>query len=283
MKRILFTGGTGFLGRNLVPILKERYVVDAPKRKELNLLDEEAVLKYLEKGGYDIVVHSAISNYLYNDQDKENMLCEDTIRIFMNLYKCNNLYKKMIYFGSGAEFDKTKDIVLVSEDDFGRSVPKDAYGLSKYVLNELCRKSDNIYNLRIFGCYGNTDADFKFISHVINCCLLKEPITIKQNCYFDYLQVTDLAKMIEKIIENEPKYKDYNACTGKRFSLYDIANMVRRELNYFGEIVIETPGLNKEYTGNNARIINEFSDLELISLNDGIKMQIAYEKERLGL
>lgn len=43
MKKILFTGGTGFVGKNIIPILKEKYIVVSPSRKELDLKDTEAV------------------------------------------------------------------------------------------------------------------------------------------------------------------------------------------------------------------------------------------------
>ena len=38
-KRVLFTGGTGFIGRNLLPLLRERYKVEAHTRQELDLKD----------------------------------------------------------------------------------------------------------------------------------------------------------------------------------------------------------------------------------------------------
>lgn len=57
----------------------------------------------------------------------------------------------MIYFGSGAEFDKTSAIIDIKEEAFGRSIPKDQYGLGKYIMNLNTRTSNNIYNLRLFG------------------------------------------------------------------------------------------------------------------------------------
>ena len=44
-KRILFTGGTGFIGRNLLPDLRGKYQVEAPRRQELDLKDSEAVIE----------------------------------------------------------------------------------------------------------------------------------------------------------------------------------------------------------------------------------------------
>lgn len=281
MKKILFTGGTGFLGRNLIPLLECKYEVTSPTRTELNLLDEESVAKYLEMRKFDIVIHAAIPNPVYNKNDSYNSLCEDSLRAFLNLYKNNSNYEKMIYFGSGAEFDKTNEISLIEENEFGKHIPKDGYGISKYIMNELCRNSENIYNLRIFGCYGKTDADFKFLTHIIRCCLQNKEITMNQDCLFDYIIVNDLAAVIDEIINSIPKYHDYNVCSGNRYKLSEIALLIMKELNINSDLKILKPGLNREYTGSNKRLLNEFPNISFTSLIDGIKMQIRYEKESM--
>ena len=68
-KRILFTGGTGFIGRNLLPDLRGKYQVEAPSRQELDLKDSEAVKQYVEHGKFDVIIHAAIPNLLSNQED----------------------------------------------------------------------------------------------------------------------------------------------------------------------------------------------------------------------
>ena len=63
----------------------------------------------------------------------------------------------MIYFGSGAEFSRKNWIPKMEENYYDKFVPTDQYGFSKYVMNKITEKSDNIYNLRIFGLFGKYD------------------------------------------------------------------------------------------------------------------------------
>ena len=186
----------------------------------------------------------------------------------------------MYTLGSGAEYDKSLDISLITENEVGRSVPKDSYGLAKYTINKIIEKNDKQCNLRIFACYGPTDHESKFITHAIHCCMNDEDITIRQNCYFDYMHVSDLAKILDYFIYNKPRYSAYNVCTATRVTLYDIANIVRRQMGKDTDIVILNEGWNREYTGSNNRLIKEIGGYDFMSLEDGIGIQIESELNR---
>lgn len=278
MKKLLFTGKTGFLGRNLVPVLSQEYDVFAPSRTELDLADVTALKHYIMKHNFDVIIHAAIPNISFG-KDKEETLLKDSLSTFMQLYQLHNYYGKMIYFGSGAEYDKAVPIVKAMETDFGKSIPANNYGLAKYIMNSLCRKSENIYNLRIFGCYGPTDAPFKFITYVIRSCLNKTPIILNQNCIFDFMWVLDLIPVLRYFISNTPKYHDYNICTGVQTELIKLCTCIQNEMGVSLPTEIVKQGFNNEYTGNNNRIQNEISTLKFTSLDIGIKKQIKYEKE----
>lgn len=281
MKKILFTGGSGFVGKNILPILNKSYEVIAPSRKELNLTDTEAVKKYVEKGQFDVIVHSANPNPVKNPKcDKESAMFEESLRIFMNFYKVSQLCEKLIYIGSGAEYDKSLDSVDVREKEVARSFPKDVYGCAKYIMNELALHSKNIYNLRLFACYGPYDHESKFITHCIRCCLDKRPITIRQNCYFDYIHVYDLASVIKFAIESDLVYHDYNVATGVKYSLEDIALKVKKMMKSDQPIVFLEDGWNKEYTANVDRLNLESGLADsFITIDEGIQMQIEFERK----
>ncbi len=59
--KILITGSTGMVGVNLCQHLKEEdeHALLTPSHKELDLLDQQAVNKYIKKSKPDLIIHLA--------------------------------------------------------------------------------------------------------------------------------------------------------------------------------------------------------------------------------
>lgn len=284
MKKILLTGGNGFIGSNLQPALRQWYQVVAPSRAQLDSKDTDAVYRFVEQGNYDFIIHAANPNPAKNSLDKGPCMLDDSLRSFMNIYKVRDMVQKVFYFGSGAEFDKTQEICMAREQDAQDNMPKDAYGFAKYVMNACAQTSGNIYNLRLFGCYGPGDQESKFITHAVRSCIRQIPITIRQDCLFDYLQVRDVAQVIRHMAEHELKYHDYNVCSGRPVKLSEIAKEVKLQMG-MPELPIQIlkEGFNHEYTGSALRLKEQMGQgWEPLSLEEGIRIQIRYETEVMG-
>ena len=284
MKKILVTGASGFIGSNILPILSKNvsFKIFSPSRNMLDLKNANDVKSYLKKEKFDVVLHLANPNPLRNCEDSAISMGEGSLRIFMNFLSCSDLYEKMIYTGSGAEFDKSLDMNLVSEDECQRSIPKDSYGFAKYVMNDLALKSDNVYNFRIFGCYGPGDAASKFITHCIRSILLNKNITIRKDCKFDYLHVFDFSNFINWGIRSNLNYHDYNVCSGIPVLLSEIAEIVKRLMNSKVQIKLLSDELNRNYTASNKRILEESGISLEYSLEKGINKQIEWEIEHFN-
>lgn len=281
MMKILFTGGSGLVGRNIIPILSQKYDIYAPTRKELNLLNTNEVEQYIKYHDFDIIIHSANPNPTKNILDINDRMFEESLKSFMNIYRMKKHCKRLYFIGSGAEMDKALPMNKIKETEFDRSIPNDVYGFSKYIMTHLALNSDNVYNLRLFACYGPSDHHSKFISHCIRCILRDEDITIRQNCYFDYIHTNDLANIILYFIENEPQHHDYNIASGKRYSLIEIAQKVLNVMENEHKIIVQSNGLNNEYTPDISRLKNEIGAYQFMSLEEGIKTLIPYEEDKL--
>jgi len=278
MKSLLFTGASGFVGRNVFPILQEKgYNIIAPGRSKLDLLDTDAVRQFIKSGQFDVVLHLANPTG-HNPQDVPEELFERSVRVFMALASCADFYGKMIYIGSGAEYGKHRPLVQVCEDSFGEELPKDPYGLSRYVMSELAKGYSNILNLRLFGCYGPGDMKHKLIPSVIEQILNGNNVVLRQDCFFDFLYVTDIADVLIYFIEHNNIYKSYNICSGKRIKITTIAEEVCHQMNVDATINCQKDGFNNEYTGSNARLMAEIPDWKPQLMQDSVTKILKLEE-----
>ena len=177
----------------------------APSHDELNLLDSQKVFEYLKNNPVDLVIHAANRGGSRLNKDTAEVTSEN-LRIFFNLVRAKDFFNRMITLGSGAEYDKSRDIVKIKEDNFDEEVPKDAYGFYKYICAKYAQKADFITHLRLFGVYGKyEDYRVRFISNNLCKALLGLPLTMKQNVFFDYIYVNDFVKILEHFINQNQR------------------------------------------------------------------------------
>lgn len=283
--KILLTGGSGFVGRNVKEYLVKRgYDVYAPSSRELDCMDEDRVRQCLQKGHYDLILHFAVYSDNSGQTKDSARVLEANLRIFHNFYRHADLFGRMIYTGSGAEYDKRTPILSVAEEDLdGHVIPIDQYGLAKYTATQMIEHSSNIYNLRLFGIFGKYEYwKTKYISNL--CCksLKGLPLSLRKNCYFDYLWIDDFCTLVEMFMHLEtPKYHVYNATSGIRVSLYDLAKTVNDVADVNREIIVCSEGLANEYTAKNDRIRRELPEWTLTDMRDAVRELYEWYKEHI--
>jgi GDP-L-fucose synthase len=275
VKNILIVGASGFIGKNLYEYLnknKDKYNIFIPSSRELNAIDEDQVNSILEKVYFDVIINSAVHNCGAKKYKDSTKMLEYNMRMFYNFEKNHDLYGKMIYLGSGAEFDKRNNICSVKEEEFDKNIPVDDYGFAKYIVAKSIESSENIYNLRLFGIYGKYEYwQSKFISNICCKAIKNIPISIRQNVYFDYLFIEDFCRIIEWFIENKPKYKSYNVTTGEKIDLLTLAQKVLRISGKDLPLYVCKEGLAKEYSSNNDRLISEIGNFQFTNIDEAIK------------
>ena len=285
MKRIAVMGARGFVGRNLVEHLNGRYEVHPITRDQFNLLDEKAVKGFFESLEIDVVIHCANqggSRKTAYDQENTDVI-GNNLRMFFNLERCMTPRMKLISFGSGAQYDKARDLMKVSEESVGESIPKDDYGFSKYVISKYIGKCRQIYNPIIFGLFGKyEDYSFKFISNAILKNILHMPIEIHRNVVFDYLYINDFLKIIELVVENDFEHKEFNITPNDSIDLVTIAKYINQYSHYQSEIVVKNAGLNFQYSGSNKRLLNNVGPFSFTPYQDCISDLYQYYLENLG-
>ncbi|MFA5991003.1 MAG: NAD-dependent epimerase/dehydratase family protein [Candidatus Doudnabacteria bacterium] len=270
-KNIFITGASGFIGKNLTEHLSGRANLFIPTHQELELLDEQAVLDYIVNNHIDVVIHCGNIGATRRT-DSLRQIVGDNLRMFLNLFKAKHLYEKMIFFGSGAEFDKRDDLSKISEDYISQRLPVSEYGLSKYLCSHFIEHADNIVNLRMFGVYGKYD-DYqnRFITNAICRAVLGLPIIIYQDAEMDFIFVDDLVKITDHFIQNKVGNKFYNIGTGKSFRLVQIAQSIKDISGKNIEIIIKKSGMAPEYTCNNQRLLKEIPGLTFTDMEQSLR------------
>jgi UDP-glucose 4-epimerase len=271
MLKILVTGGSGFIGRNVAEYLGERYSVFVPSSADLNLLDTCAVRRYLADHRFDVVVHAATTRSNRRNPATAELL-KHNCRMFFNLVRNDALFGKMIHFGSGAEYDRTSLPSQVTEEYFDTRVPTDPYGFSKYICAKYIECTDRVVNLRLFGVFGKYEAwDVRFISNA--CCRVIKglPIVMRKDVVFDYLYVEDVAKLTAWFIEHDSRSKAYNVCRGVGLALTELASMVAEVSGCKPQIIVKNGGRAPEYTGDNSRMMNEIGGYEFREMSSCIR------------
>ncbi len=223
----LITGANGFIGSYLC----EKFP-DAKKltHKDCDLANWREVEKFNWEG--EVIINCA--NYGTYGEENANGV-EINIRMLENLRK-RWPNSKIISFGSGAMYDKSKPIIKASEYDLV-SNPKDSYGLSKKMTVDM---SD--VTLIIFGLFAKT----RFVKAVLESIKENKPVEIFQDAKFSWVNLSDFEKIINWAIKKGSGR--YNLC-GYDMLLSDVAKKL-------GAIKIKylKKGMAFEYTGKESQI-----------------------------
>lgn len=262
MKTVLITGAgpTGVTGRAIREYLENDYVILAPSSKELDLTDDAAVRNFFDTYKIDFVVHCA--TYRSNISQTTHMVDEElesNLRMYFALASLCEKFEKMVYLGSGAEYDKTRPIVNIKEEQFGECIPKNKYGLGKYIMNQHCRNSRNIYNLRMFGTLNPYERHTKNV--VCNLCakaIIGMPLKLKRDVLFSWVDIKDIARAIKYLFEHEVSRHDYNVALPKPYKLSDIACAIKALSGSKEQVIFEQDGFNNEYTCNTIPFYDDF-------------------------
>ncbi|MBS4069272.1 MAG: NAD(P)-dependent oxidoreductase [Sulfurimonas sp.] len=279
--KVLVTGGTGFLGRNLVEYLQCRHELLVPDSNMLNLLDETSVDAFFNQYSIDIVIHAAGKPGHRNSRDPSGVFYADT-RMYLNLMRNRESFDKLIITGSGAVYDIRKSHSKVKEEEWANGMPADEHGFFRYVTAHHMQTSSRIVDLRLFGVFGKyEDYAIRFISNAICKSLFDLPITIKQNRIFDYLYINDLLPVVDHFISYDAIHSEYNVTPDLAISLRELADIVLSVSGKDLPIVTAQEGMGLEYSGDNSRLKQEIPNMQFTNIDNAIAQ--LYEWYRMNM
>jgi len=283
--RVLLTGGSGFIGRNLIETLGPEYEILAPRHTELDLADEVSVRTWFLAHPVDAVIHSATKPGHRNAADPTSVAITN-LHMFSNLFENARAADvgKFLFLGSGSEFDMRNYRPRMKEENLGEFIPADDTGFSKYVCTRMLNGISGYVNVRFFGIFGKyEDYAIRFISNAVCKAIFDLPITLRQDKRFDYTSVGDGVRAIGRFLCAAPeslRYNDYNVTPDRTVSLLELAYLVREIAGKPDlPILVGAPGQGLEYSGDNTRFKDLFPDFSFTPIEDSVKELFAWYED----
>ncbi len=296
MKRVLLTGATGFIGRNVVnELIQKGYTVFAPSNSvslsenkdliqiKLDLFDKLATENFLKENKFENLIHLAWYTDAKCHSSDVNM---DWTALSINLLKSfkNNGGKKALFAGSMSEYDFSYGYL---KENLTPLTNSSLYGKCKASLYEIASSYAMQCDLdfkwaRIFNVYGPYEKKSRLMPSVICSILNNEDVKVSPCTKTqDYLHVFDIASGIVALFESDVKGA-VNISSGKPVVLKSIVEKISELMDYKGKILYGAIPANFEdnfVVGCNEKLLNDVGWTQKIDLEEGLKQTIDWWRQ----
>lgn len=301
MKKVIVTGATSFLGRNVIRELsKKDYMVYAFCRKSSSMVKTLAEIENVQivygdlsniketivaqVDSADIFVHFAwdgsgrLGRADGNVQQKNAEYAIDALRVAKQL-GCS----KFIFPGSQAEYGVRHDIMRETDECH----PISAYGKAKLLFQDIAEEqvdlSDiELIHLRIFSIYGFGDRAGTLVDSCIDSFNSDSSIELS-SCkqLWNYLYIDDFVKIIELFIQKDVPSGVYNISSDDTRALKSFVMDIWDESTKKGKCIYGNDKFNPEGTPSLcpdiSKMMNIIGSFSFTSFRQGIREIMNYK------
>ena len=257
MTRVLLTGATGFVGRNISAVLRQRHEVVGVGSAEWNLIRQDQCAEMIASINPDIVVHAAgaVGGIGANRDNPGKFMYENLVMGASIVHACmTQQVEKFIPLSTVCAYPKYTQVPF-RESDLWNGYPEETnapYGVAKKTLMKLVEAYHEQYgfngvNLIPVNMYGPHDHFNLTTSHVIPALIVKVQNAIDEgrDCITlwgsgrasrEFLYAADLGDAIQKAIARDVSPEPINIGTGREITIAELITLIAKRMGYEGEI-----------------------------------------------
>jgi len=269
MKKVLVSGGAGFIGTNLIAKLIEQRIevvsIDnystGSKKNELQLAkyvdgDIESIQQF-DNQNFDYCIHLAAQSRVqpsFEDPEESfRVNAKGTLKV-MEWARKNNI--KVIYAGSSSKHHDPSD---------------SPYAMTKYLGEEICKLYQKSYDVdveisrfyNVYGPYEPLDEKFGNVMGIWRCKAKEgKPLPIVGNGEQrrDFTHVDDIVSGLIKIASSNIKHQDaWEMGSGVNYSINELFEMFRLKFNVTSINIEDQPGNYRKTLRTNDDMLNKLN------------------------
>ena len=283
-KKVLITGGTGLIGTQTIPLLKEQgvevYALTIGNEHssegltyiKSNLFDKNNIEKIMQDIRPEYLLHYAwLSTGLFNDNTNFDFLTSsiDLLKSFVK-----NGGTRVVMAGTYAEYGYHNEIL--SEDM--PAEPINIYSRCKDFVRQIseayCKNNNVSFGWgRIFSAFGKETDPRRLTSDVINHLKSNQPVTIRSGSLVrDYIYTKDIAAAFVKFLMSDVE-GIVNICTGQETTIHDYVMKIAKIMDAEKLVIFNEQSSPQQVrvVGNPRRLNNEVGFIPRYTIEEGLR------------
>lgn len=263
--RIFLTGGTGFIGANLLLLYREH--------ETRNCARGEDVTAALEAFAPDVVINCAAEIYAPAAMYAANVALVHAILEYVLAHPA----VKLVQLGSSSEYGPVER--ATRETDLLN--PVDMYQATKGAATLLCQGYARQHGLdvaviRPYSVYGALERPHRLFPRLVRAFTGGECMTLHQG-YHDFIHIDDFVRGVDLVVQNGPWKGDiFNLGSGLQVSNTEVFDTFVAAAGSAPECVTVVPGMAKAFESavwrcDTAKSLAQLGFQTTISLQEGVR------------